>query len=173
MSSRELLNGSGDDIVSVPVPKKYFPHVMQFIGNLMEAEISSPQTLHEPSEQRSPFGFAESGKEHPHFHINYDEAAFQRLRAILKNKAALTALDMTASKPNTPVYVADIMSATGASHGEVSAGMGALTKAIKKAYGIKHNNWDWPAPFHWDSEKQLAFYMMEPEVAKAWNASAS
>jgi hypothetical protein len=171
MRSTNVSGGAGEDIISVPVPKKYFPQVMQFVGKLMEADIPSPQLLPEPSAQRSPFGFAETNKDQPHSPIAYDEATFQRLRATLKNKAALTALDLTSDKPNTPVYVEDIMEAIGASHGEVSAGMGALTKAIKKAFSIDRNNVIWPAPFHWDNEKQRAFYMMEPEVAKAWKGS--
>jgi hypothetical protein len=79
---------------------------------------------------------------------------------------------MAAEKPNERVYFSEVKERSGRDHSHASADLGVMTKVIRKQFGLGNVGFNTPAPFHWDSDRQQAYYVMDAEVAAAWKASA-
>jgi hypothetical protein len=164
-------NNDPDDVVYLPVPRKYLIAVIQALAQISEGEekMNLPQST-TPATPMVPWPTPEQPVEA--VEITWDEENLKNLRSKLKNRAALTVLDKASAMPGQPVHVEDIMKELDCTHGQVGAGLGVLTKCIRKMFNLKNKNFNWPAPFHWDSEKQLAYYTMEEDIARAWKATA-
>ena len=160
-----VIGSDAEDLVSLLVPKKYYSSLVQELGRLLNAEASDSTVL--PAIK---VPWPTEGEEAPAGKVDWtDVENCRRLRAHLKNPAALAMLDLTAEKPGERVYLDAVVERCGCTRGQVKAGLGALTKAVRMVFGVKDN---WPAPFRWDQEKYLAYYIMTAEVAVAWKASA-
>jgi hypothetical protein len=178
MSANPSDDNRSDDVVNFPVPRKYLSAVIQALARIIEADQkegeSKTMSPVAPAVSFTPaVPWPTSGQEGPRVPIDWNEESLTTLRKWLNNQAALTLLDMVAERPNERVYVEEVARKVGCTHGQVGAGLGVLTKTIKKMYNIKHNQFNWPAPFNWDAEKQLAYYTMEEDVADAWKATAA
>jgi hypothetical protein len=160
VNANEMPSANAGETVYVPVPRQHLAAVYQLLGRLAE-----------PTPFINAVPWPTDGETPPEAVIDWSKVEnCRRLRGHLKNVSALTLLDLTASKPGRRVYLEEVMAVAGCTHGQASAGNGALTKGIKKVFGSSAN---WPAPFYWDVDKHLAYYVMENAVAEAWQASAS
>jgi hypothetical protein len=165
-------DAASDDVVSLPVPKKYLPAVIQALARIIEADQQGVRPQHgNPALPSLPWPTPEPVSEE--VWIEWDVEKLRNLRKRLTNLAALTLLDMTAEDPNHRIHVEDVMKKLGCSHGQVGAGLGVLTKCINKMLNLKNVRYNWPAPFQWDSEQQRTFYVMDENVSQAWRASAT
>lgn len=171
MSDNATIKSGDEDVVNLPVPKKYLTAVIQALARIIEADAKG-SAMQEAISSSTTVPWPIPKEEAEEITIVWDREKLSSIRAKLKNKAILTLLDMAADKPGERVYVQDVMDKLGCSHGQVGAGLGVLTKTINKAFNLRNKRYNWPAPFAWDSGKQLAYYIMEPEVASAWKASA-
>ncbi len=169
MNTHSTNQGSSDDVVSLPVPKKYLSPMIQALAEMMNADGQdhSPQvpTPAPAVPWPTPDGTQATIK------IEWDLDKLKSLRQRLNNAAAQTLLDMAAEKPNERIYVEDVAQKLGCSHGQVGAGLGVLTKCINKMLSLKNVRYNWPAPFNWDAEQQRAYYIMDEAVATAWKTS--
>lgn len=157
------LNVSDSELVNVAVPKPYLGDVYRLIGELLarDSEGEKPSVPWPTDDEEAELSIIDWT----------DVNNCKRLRDHLRNDAALTMLDLTAAKAelaNPKVYLDEVITALSCTHGQASAGLAALTRGIRKIFGFKGN---WPAPFQWDREQSLAFYVMDPAVAIAWKAS--
>ena len=152
-----------EEMIPLSVPRKHYPVMVSTLAGLMQGDALATK----PSVEDVPWPTA--GEEPRTDDIDWAVVDnCRRLQKHLKNVAALTMLDMAASKPGEPVYISMVMEKLGCSHGQASSGNGALTKAIRMVFNSKS---EWPAPFSWDKDKQVACYAMTEAVAAAWLAA--
>ena len=166
MSTLAAASLGAEEIVSVPVPKKYLAPVIQALARLIDADEKANQ---EKQEVSAGFPWPTDDEEPIQGEIDWTQENLRKLRGVLWNKNTLALLDLTSEKPGARVYLHDVSERSGCTHGQASGSRISLTKAIKRAFGFKGNA---PAPIQWDGDQNLAYYTMTPEVAAAWKASA-
>lgn len=168
--ANESTPGSDLDIVNFPVQKKYVSEVTLALARIIEADrAGAPALVTPPVVGGSPWWPPEGKPED--LQIDWDMVKLKELRRRLSNPNVLALLDMAAGRPNDRIYIEDVMEATGCSHGQASAGLAVLTKTIRKMLRVRDRGFNWPAPFHWDAEKQRAYYSMTNSVSAAWQAA--
>lgn len=161
--------GVGDEIISFPVPKRYLPAVVQALAKAME--VDAPQ----PTIQTHGASTEESDRPNEAALIDWtDVHSCKELRREIHHPGILALLDLTAEHPNELVPYKDVVAASGRAEDEVRAGLSALTKAIKRLYKVSKDQAKWPVEVHWAAggEKRM-YYLMRPEVARAWTQSAT
>lgn len=150
------------EIVNFPVPKRYLPAVVHALSAAMhEDDTDSDGQAVESigTNQEIDWSHVEQCK---------------RLRNELKAPAACTLLDLTAETPNTWISFAKLVEMSGRSKTQARGDLVALTKAVKRIYGVPKEQARWPVEFQWAAEEQKqAYYRMSESVAKAWKQSAS
>ena len=158
----------GDEIVSFPVPKRYLSVVIQALAKAMENNTTAvspvPATVPplpwpvEPTEgQRT---------------LLWNTTNLTNLRTRLRAQGAIALLELTSERPDERVYFSEVVANSGRDRSHASADLGVMTKVIKKMFQLGNISFNTPAPFHWDTERQEAYYVMESEVAEAWKATA-
>lgn len=159
--------GSGDEVINFPVPKRYLPVVIRALAKAMESDDARPaverdQGLSVPEEQlngKAVFDWT-----------NVENC--KKLRQELHYPGALTMLNLTAASPDEPVSFQDVVIASGRSDIQVRAELGALTKILKRLYKVSREEVVWPAKVVWAiGGDQQMYYVMRPEVARAWKQS--
>lgn len=157
------LDSDDNVLVNLMVPKRYYTSMIQTLATLMQGDQPVGRldlsTLPWPTEGEAP-------RVHDIDWTNVENC--RRLRKHLKNNAALTLLGLAADRAGNPVYISEVMERAQCTHGQASSGNGAITKAVRMVFNSKS---EWPAPFNWDKEKGIAYYVMTVDVAKAWKAS--
>ena len=96
----------------------------------------------------------------------------KNLRGRLRAPAAIQLLNLASARPGERVYFSEIVEKSGRDHSHASADLGVMTKVIKKQFELGNVSFNTPAPFHWDTDRQEAYYVMDSEVAEAWKATA-
>jgi hypothetical protein len=95
---------------------------------------------------------------------------FQELASVLTNEAMQGALDLCASRPGEWVMYSEISEYTGKSRAQVRAGLGALTRLVRKRFG--KNSGPFEAP--WLPDRDDYGFRMNAEQAAWWtDATAS
>lgn len=149
-----------NEMIGLFVPRKHYGTMVQTLARLM-AEDGNAGDANQPQVPWPTEG--ETPKIDDIDWTNIDNC--RRLRKHLKNESALAMLDMASERPGEGVYISDVMTKVGCTHGQASSGNGAITKAIRVVFNSASQ---WPAPFDWDKEKQVACYKMSESVAIAW-----
>lgn len=150
------------EVVSVPVPKRYLAAVIHALSNAMrEEETPTPDgTLAESVDPARRIDWS-------------DMEQCKKLRSELRAVAACTLLDMTAEQPDTWVSFAALTKASGRTNDQARGDLVALTKAIKRIYGISTAHVKKPIEVAWAvGGDYQAYYRMSTSIAKAWKASA-
>jgi hypothetical protein len=162
----------GDELINLPVPRKYFTAMVQALARQIDADQpATPGNQPRAETQTVPWPPESRGKEQ--IYIDWDQDKLSKLRKRLNNSAALTLLEMAADKPGQRISVEDVMSILNCTHGQVGAGLAVLTRSVSKALELKDKRFNWPAAFNWDPEQQKTYYVMDENVAEAWNATVA
>ena len=154
----------GDEIINFPVPKRYLPAVVQALAKAMEDDGARPAAHHDggstpPQAQNN--GAAT---------IDWTSVeSFRNLRQRLRYPGVVTLLNLTAARPNEFISYQDVVRASKRADDQVRAELGALTKAIRRQYNVSRDEAKWPVEAHWAAGgEQQYYYLMRPEVARAW-----
>jgi hypothetical protein len=166
-----MVHGS-DEMVSLLMQKRYYPRMVVALARLIEAEAAGAALVADTAAAATAGAevpWPTEGEEPSVDSVDWtDVQNCRRLRAHLKNPAALAMLDLTAEAPGERVYLDAVVERSGSTRDQAKSGLGALTKAIRVVFKSKGY---WPARFTWDKERALAYYVMSPEVAAAWKAA--
>jgi hypothetical protein len=157
------------EVISFPVPKRYLPVVIRALAEAMDRE-DLQQGIHRTegdSHQQSPQSKSAQ--------IDWSDVEnCRRLRTEMRYPGALAMLNLTAARPGVHVSFQEIVTASKLDREQVRAELGALTKTVRRLFGVSREDARWPAQVHWASgEDQQAYYVMRSEVARAWTQSQS
>lgn len=163
-------NANDDEIISFPVHKRFLPVVIQALAKAMQQETSVPSS--DGSEVTT-----ETEQEDTKQKIDWTQVSnAKKLRKALHIPIAYALLDLAAEREGQLVPFADVVMKAGlASSQQARSSVGALTKVIKREFGLQTGDafHSWPVEHHWaalgDAQK---YYRMSSEVAKAWLLSA-
>jgi hypothetical protein len=93
----------------------------------------------------------------------------RRLRRELRATAAVVLLNLTSKEPDTWISFSKLMQVSGRNKSQARGDLVALTKAIKRIYGVDADHVLKPIENRWAAEGQKqAYYRMSDAVAKAW-----
>lgn len=161
------MNESGDEMISFPVPKRFFPVVVQALAKAMEADVVVPAI--QISEELTQV------QDQPSEPILIDWTNVENcknLRREIRYAGALALLDLAAAHPDQLVSFSDVVHKSGRSEKEARADLGALTKAIKRQFGVSRDDARWPVEFRWAAGgEEQAYYLMRSEIAHTWTQS--
>lgn len=161
----------GDEIILVPIPKRLYSVVINALSSALQSEtsifnnhLSNIQVTEDSADTESPdtkIDWCDSGN-------------MKRLRKSVEGRAIVMHLfDMTADAPGQWIAFSDIYSKAGYHESrQARASLGALTKVIKRDFGVDYDHAVWPVQQQWamkgDAQK---YYRMTQDVADAWKAS--
>jgi hypothetical protein len=153
------------EIVNFPVPKRYLPAVVHALSTAMQKDDE-----HSGNDNKQIGESAEPSEEIDWTRIEQ----CKRLRRELRATAALTLLDLTATKPNKWVSFNELVEASGRSRDKARGDLVALTKAVKRIYRVPTSQVRKPFETQWKAEgEDQAYYRMSDNVAQAWKQSAA
>jgi len=159
---------ASDEIVSFPVPKRYLCVVIQALAKAMENNTTAVSLVSAPV-PTLPWPVEPTEGQCT---LLWNATNMTNLRGRLRAQAAITLLDLTSERPGERVYFSEVVANSGRDRSHASADLGVMTKVIKKMFQLGNVSFNTPAPFHWDTERQEAYYVMDSEIAEAWKATA-
>jgi hypothetical protein len=155
------------EVVNFPVPKRYLSVVIRALAEAMRHD-GVESGIH--YDQGSPGQQGRHGGSTPIAWANVENC--KALRNSLNHPGALALLDLTAAHPNENLSFEDIVTESKQSKKQVRADLGALTKVIKRLFGVSREDANWPVKVRKAARgEQHTSYMMRPEVALAWKES--
>ncbi len=160
--------GRQEEIINFPVPRQYYSVVVQALAKAMEDDTASTAIIQNDDTS------GDGGQDTAHVPIDWSTVEnCKKLRRQMRYAGALIMLDLAASKHDQLISFADVVQASGRGEKQVRAELGALTKAIKRVFGVSREEANWPVEFHWAAGgEEQAYYLMRPEIAQAWEQSA-
>lgn len=139
-----------DELVSVLVPRRFYPRVIQMLASALAAETDgSEQTGSTASESR------------------WTPEEVRHLRRLVNNKTVHMLMDMACATPGKRVTFTRIYERAGRTYGEARADLAGFTKLIRKNF----DRTTWPVTVEQGGDKGLMYYA-EPSIAKAWNSTS-
>ncbi len=166
-----------DDLINFPIPRRYFNVVIQALAQAIEAEagpVATGSATNSASSADPAVRSATSEAGHADAApIDWTKVVTCRqLRRELRAPGALVMLDLAAGRPNQFVAFQEVVAASGRDSKQARADLGALTKAIKRSFGVSREDAQWPVEVQWAAGGEAqAYYRMTDAVANAWNAS--
>ena len=157
-----------DEMMSLPVPQRYYPLVLEFLGELLRHQ-GTPGSA---SVQLDGVAARIAQRKPPP--IDWTNVGnFRILRSELHHLGALTMLDLAASRPQVPVSVSEIVRVSGCSYAQVRSHLGYLSRVLSRRFIPLGGQDTWPVEVrHSDDGRHMTSYVMRPAVAKAWRQSA-
>ena len=149
-----------DEVVHVPVPKKYLGVVYRALAEVIPAAVAGGAVATASGKD----GTDASEDDEPGTN-GYTEAKIRRLKKHVSNPAVLTAVDAIANAGSDGITFAGLMEATNRPYGGLRADLAGLTKLCKRLFG---KNASWPFDVWYEDE---ATYYMNAEVAQLWRAT--
>ena len=141
-----------DQIAYYPIPIPYITQVTKLIAELDGEEPRLESDPEENPPNQSP-------------EAEWATEDLQKLLPLIQhNRAVLAVLDMTAAKPDTIISFPDACASVGLNTSQGRAGMGALTKLMKRLGKLR-----WPITYHWgEGGSNVAYYKMSAEMSERW-----
>ena len=160
-------NHANEEMVTLPIPKRLYPAMVQALAAALEAETAPTGQTTEPDQPSVPATSTDL--------IDWTQVSnMKRLRNGLNSDIAIKLLDMTAARPDVKITFDEIYKAAGYTKTR-SAGssLGSMTKVLKRDFGQNYGKSDWPVEHHWAANDDAQYhYLMPQAVADAWNQSA-
>jgi len=145
----ESILGDGDDLVNVAVPRRFYPLVIQTLGNAMSAEGGGQAP---PVPERS--------QEENYRGWKRDDV--RRLKQETHIPTLLALFDLSDERGGEPVGMRDLEQSTGKTLGQVRGDLNAVTKFAKNELGL--NTW----PFWTDRGADGRAQYRVPENVRRW-----
>jgi len=152
-----MSESNNDEIVNVPIPRRYLMDVYQLLAALEQEATSG--TANKVSSDNA-------GKD------NRDQwwaadGRIPRLKRAIKNETVLTLLNLTASHATNWVSFEQVYQEAGRSSDQARADLRGLSLLIKRLFPNNAGGW-WPVDIKGGSPIQ---YRMSEEIALQWNRS--
>lgn len=148
---------NNDDLVNVPVPRRYVMDVYQFLAEREQAAASSSANKainnNASSDNRTQW-WATDGR-------------IPRLKKVIENETVLALLDLTADHATTWVSFEQVYRTVGRPFNQARADLGSLTVLIKRLFPNNTGGW-WPVEI---KEGSPIEYQMSEEIARQWKRS--
>jgi hypothetical protein len=145
-----------DDIVLIPVPRRYQQVVHRALADAMEASLTSPQapTPEAPRDDKPAYP-----------EIPWSEEDINRLKGQSLNATSRSMLDLSAEGAGEWISIRDVERRAGRTHPEARAELAGFTQLIKRRFGRKN----WPVQVEWGAGgEEHVYYRLSPELTSAW-----
>jgi hypothetical protein len=133
-----------DEIVNVPVPRRYLQAVYRVLAEPLDAAPSQTQEVR-----------------------GWTREQFISLKRQLRNESQIALLEMTAANPDTWVSFSDLMARTGRSHPELRGDLAGFSQLCKLYKPNEKDLW----PVYWKELDGEVCYLMKPLMAQWWKGA--
>ena len=150
------LRATDDEIVLVPVPKRYLAAVYQTLNEswIEDSAANSNSTAN---------GVALGG---------WNKTEIGKLKKAVKNPTVRAMLDLTASRAGDWVNYDDICSAVDRSWAEVRGDLAGFSQLLRKKFSREGRD-KWPVEVEWRTSETPTRYRMPLYTARWWNEAKS
>lgn len=144
-----------DDMVLFPIPKRFYPAVLQFLGEMLSNEVSG-QTL--PGHLPTPPA-AGSDPKRP-----WTRDDVRQLKSMVHNPTILAVFDLAKERGGELVSFRDLEVHTERKYGQVRADLAGLTRMVRTR--LNHEHWPFEAVWAADGNPSMSYRV--PENVLQW-----
>jgi hypothetical protein len=130
-----------DEIVNVPVPRRYLQAVYRVLAGPLDAAPAQTETVR-----------------------GWSREQFISLKRVLRNDSQIALLEMTAARPDKYVKFSELMERTGRSHPELRGDLAGFSQLCKKYGPSEQGVW----PVYWKELDDEVCYSMKKLMADWW-----
>lgn len=136
-----------DELVSVPVPRRFYPLIIQTLSNALAAESRGPAPGAPSRTERA-----------------WTAEEIRDLRRAVHNKTVEALMELTCALPGKRVTFQEVYECAGRTYGQARADLAGFTRLLRKSFGRE----TWPVNVVQGPDKGLT-YDAVPYIADAWN----
>jgi hypothetical protein len=148
--------GQQDDMMLFPIPKRLYPDVLQYLGDLYVREASTQSV---PEQQPVQAG----GSDDPHRAWTREDV--RRLKTMARNPTVLAVFEIAKEQEGELVSIRELENRTGRRYGQVRADLAGLTRMCRAR--LNHANWPFNAVWAADGKPQMS-YLVPDDVLQWW-----
>lgn len=145
-----------DDMVSLPIPRRFYPPVLQFIGELYSREASG-QPKPQPTQAAS-----DTDRNRP-----WTREEVRRLKSIADNPTIQAVFELAKEQNGALVSIRDLEKHTGRKFGQVRADLAGLTRKCRSR--LSHDNWPFEAVWAANGKAEMS-YRVPDNILQWWYA---
>lgn len=149
--------GNADDMVLFPIPRRWYPAVVQYVGDLSRAEGAGGST---PEVQLLK---EEGSDDDPHREWTREDV--RQLKSMVHNPTILAVFDIAKEQGGAFISIRTLEEHTGRKYGQVRADLAGLTRMCRTR--LNHENWPFAAVWAADGKPQMS-YKISDEVLRWW-----
>lgn len=144
-----------DEMVLLPIPKRFYPAILQYLGELLQREASGQGI---PGSQP-----AQAASEDTHREWTRDDVL--RLKSMVHNPTILELFEIAKEQDGQLVSIRELEVRTGRRFGQVRADLAGLTRMVRTR--LNHANWPFAAVWAADGKAQMS-YKIPDNVLQWW-----
>jgi hypothetical protein len=136
-----------DELVNVPVPRRFYPLIIQTLSAALAAESSAHAPGTSSRTERA-----------------WTAEDIRVLRRTAHNKTVEALMELTCASPGKRVTFQEVYESAGRTYGQARADLAGFTRLLRKSFGREA----WPVNVVQGPDKGLTYYA-EPSIADAWS----
>jgi hypothetical protein len=154
--------GREDSMVQLSVPGRFYPSVLQYLGELYKQEVGGQDVLGSGPEagELPVVGPGEQTARH-----EWNREDVRRLKSMVTNPTILAIFDLAREREGGLVSIRELERHTGRKHEVVRADLGGLTRTCRTR--LKKEHWPFAAIWAADGEPQMS-YKVRDDVLQWW-----